>query len=157
MKSLTPKILVVDDEESMREGCVQTLAEEGYKVLTAENGNRGLNMAKQESFDLVILDLRMPGLQGLDVLKRLRDDDPDIIVIVITGYATIDSAVEAMRRGAYDFLPKPFSPEALVEIVNRGCQKRRLAMENVCLRLELEGRGGRELVIGRSPAMAEGT
>ena len=154
MKSLVPKILVVDDEESMREGCIQTLTEEGYKALAAENGNCGLEMAKGESFDLVILDLRMPGLHGLDVLKTLRDDNPDIVVIVITGYATIESAVEAMKRGAYDFLPKPFTPEALIEIVKRGWEKRRLALENVCLRLELDGRGGRDLVIGRSSAMA---
>lgn len=155
MKSLTPKILVIDDEESMREGCVQTLMEEGYKALAAENGNRGLEMAQEESFDLVILDLRMPGVHGLDVLKKLREYDPEIIVIVITGYATIDSAVEAMKRGAYDFLPKPFSPEALIEIAKRGWEKRRLALENVCLRLELDGRTGRNLVIGRSPAMAK--
>lgn len=153
MNSLPPKILVIDDEESMREGCIQTLTDEGYKALGAENGNRGLKMAKEESFDLVILDLRMPGLHGLDVLKELRADDPDIMVIVITGYATIDSAVEAMKRGAYDFLPKPFSPETLVEIAKRALDKRRLTLENVCLRLELDGRIGRNAIMGRSPPM----
>ena len=153
MKSLTPKILVVDDEESMREGCVQVLAEEGYKALAAETGEHGLKMAREESFDLVILDLRMPGLCGLEVLKKLRDDDPDIIVIVITGYVTIDSAVEAMKQGAYDFLPKPFSPEVLVEIVKRGWEKRRLVLENVCLHRELNGRIGQDTIIGQSVAM----
>jgi DNA-binding NtrC family response regulator len=155
MKAPAPKILVVDDDESMREGCVQTLREEGYKAVAAESGNRGLQMSKKESFDVIILDLRMPGLHGLEVLKKLRESDPEIIVIVITGYATIDSAVEAMKRGAYDFLPKPFSPEARVEIVKRAWEKRQLALENVCLRLELDGRMGGNVIIGKSPAMAK--
>lgn len=153
MNPVTSKILIIDDEESMRAGCVQTLTDEGYKAWAAENGDRGLKMALQESFDVVILDLKMPGLHGMDVLKKLREEDPDVIVIVITGYATIESAVEAMRRGAYDFLPKPFSPETLIEIVKRALDKRRLTLENVCLSLELDGRVGQKVIIGRSSGM----
>jgi DNA-binding NtrC family response regulator len=155
MMTSAPRILVIDDEESMREGCVQTLAEEGYNVSAAEDGDGALKLMRRESFDLVILDLMMPGIKGLDLLAQLRKDDPHVVVVVITGYATVDSAVEAMKRGAYDFLPKPFLPETLIGIVERGWEKRRLSLENVCLRLELDERTGRELIIGRSPLMAE--
>ncbi len=112
-------------------------------------------MVRGESFDLVILDLRMPGLDGMEVLAKLREDDPEAIVIVITGYASIESAVEAMRRGAYDFLPKPFDPETLIEIVKRALDKRRLTLENVYLRQELNGRLGSDNIIGNSLAMLE--
>ncbi len=148
-----PRILVVDDEESMRVGCVQTLTEEGYRARTAENGIQGLESAQKESFDIVILDLRMPGMDGMEVLARLKEYDPGAVVVVITGYATIESAVEAMKRGAYDFLPKPFTPEALLAIVRRAAESRRLVMENVCLRLELDERMGPDAIIGRSGGM----
>ena len=147
------KALVIDDEESMRVGCTQALSEDGYRVRTAENGIQGLEIAKKESFDLVILDLRMPGMDGMEVLVKLKEYDPNIVVIVITGYASIESAVEAMKRGAYDFLPKPFTPEALLAIVNRAAESRRLSLENVCLRLELDERMGPDVIVGRSHAM----
>jgi len=152
---IMPSILVIDDEESMRVGCVQTLSEEGYAAQAAENGAQGLEMAQRESFDLVVLDLRMPGLDGMEVLRKLREVDPDLVVIVITGYATIESAVEAMRRGAYDFLPKPFTPETLLAIVRRAVEQKRLMLENVYLRRELDQRIGADVVVGRSPVMVQ--
>lgn len=155
MAPAATKVLVIDDEESMRAGCSQTLSQDGYRVQTAADGIRGLEMAQKESFDLIILDLRMPGMDGTEVLAKLKEYDPNILVIVITGYATIESAVEAMKRGAYDFLPKPFSPETLLAITRRAAQSRRLALENVCLRLELDERMGPDAVIGRCPAMME--
>lgn len=147
------RILVIDDEESMRVGCVQALTSEGYKAQSAENGIVGLEMAHEESFDVVILDLRMPGMDGMEVLAKLKEYDPSVIVVVITGYASIESAVEAMKRGAYDFLPKPFSPEALLAIIERAADRKRLALENICLRLELDERMGPDAIVGRSPAM----
>jgi len=150
-----PNILVIDDEESMRVGCVQTLTEEGYRAQAAENGIEGLEMAQKESFDLVILDLRMPGLDGMEVLEKLKEFEPSVVVVVITGYATIESAVEAMKLGAFDFLPKPFTPEALLAIVKRAADRKRLALENICLRLELDKRMGADAVVGRSPAMVK--
>ena len=120
----TMKALVIDDDESMRVGCTQVLSEDGYRVRTAENGVQGLEFAQKESFDLVILDLRMPGMDGMDVLGKLKEYDPNVPVIVITGYVTIESAVEAMKRGAYDFLPKPFTPEALLTIAKRAAESR---------------------------------
>ena len=155
MTSVAPKVLVIDDEESMREGCVQTLSAEGYRAKAAADGREGLAMVRREAFDLAILDLRMPGMDGLDVLAELREIDPNVVVVVITGYATVESAVEAMRKGAYDFVPKPFTPEALVEIVRRAADKRRMVMENVYLRRELDGKTGGKIVVGQSPAMAQ--
>ena len=153
--SAMPRVLVIDDEESMRAGCVQALTEEGYSTQAAEDGIQGLEMARKESFGVVILDLRMPGMDGMEVLAKLKEYDASVIVVVITGYASIESAVEAMKGGAYDFLPKPFSPEALLAIVARAADRKRLALENVCLRLELDERMGPDAIVGRSPAMVK--
>lgn len=151
--SYAANILVIDDEESMRIGCVQTLAEEGYRVQAVENGQRGLEMNDKESFDVIVLDLRMPGIPGMEVLKRVKADDPDSIVIVITGHATIDVAVQAMRRGAYDFITKPFTPEALASVVKRAVESRRRSLEDACADLVLAKAPGADMIIGRSPAM----
>ncbi|MBN1675156.1 MAG: sigma-54-dependent Fis family transcriptional regulator [Kiritimatiellae bacterium] len=147
------KVLVIDDEESMREGCRQTLADEGYRVQTAVNGNQGLEMARREAFDLIILDLRMPGIDGMAVLAELKEYDPDAVVVVITGFANIETAVEAMRRGAYDFLPKPFTPETLAAIALRAADRRKLAIENVCLRRELDDLTQSVGIVGQASAM----
>ena len=122
--SYTANILVIDDEESMRIGCVQTLAEEGYRVQAVENGQRGLELIDRESFDAIVLDLKMPGIPGMEVLRSIKATDSSSIVIVITGHATIDIAVQAMRQGAYDFITKPFTPEALASVVKRAVDSR---------------------------------
>ena len=124
-------ILVVDDEESMRIGCAQALAEEGHRVRTAENGQRALALIDRESFDVILLDLKMPGIPGMDVLRRIKESDPTSIVIVITGHATVDVAVEAMREGAYDFITKPFTPEALAAAVDRATSSRRRLLDSI--------------------------
>lgn len=146
-------ILVIDDEETMRDSCRQTLSRDGHRVETAEDGSKGLALLKAESFDLVILDLKMPGLGGMKVLKRIKEDDTDTVVIVITGYATIESAVEAMKSGAYDFIPKPFTPDSLRAIVKRALEKRKLVLENVLLRSELKASLGPEVIVGQSESM----
>jgi DNA-binding NtrC family response regulator len=147
------KILVIDDEESMRDSCRQALSREGNAVETAEDGIKGLALLEKESFDLVILDLKMPGPSGMEVLKQIKQKDSEIVVVVITGYATVDSAVEAMKSGAYDFVPKPFTPDSLRVIVRRALEKRRLSLENILLRSELKDRLGRPIIIGQSAAM----
>ncbi len=146
-------ILVIDDEESMRDSCRQTLSRDGNRVRAAADGSTGLSMIEAESFDLIILDLKMPGLSGMEVLKRIKGDDPEAVVIVITGYATIESAVEAMKSGAYDFIPKPFTPDSLRAIVKRALDKRELILENVLLRSELEASLGPEVIVGQSKSM----
>jgi two-component system response regulator HydG len=146
-------VLVIDDEEAMRDSCQQTLSRDGNKVEVAEDGASGLATLEKESFDVVILDLKMPGLSGMEVLKKIKDKDPEIVVIVITGYATVDSAVEAMKSGAYDFVPKPFTPDSLRVIVRRALEKRRLSLENILLRTELKERLGGPVIIGQSASM----
>ncbi len=131
-----PIILVIDDEEAMRDSCSLILTKDGFQAETAENGSLGLEKIKEIEPDLVLVDLKMPGISGMDVLEKTREIDPNIISVVITGYATVDSAVEAMKRGAYDFLPKPFTPEELRLIIRRGLERRKLILETESLRKE---------------------
>ncbi len=146
-------ILVMDDEESMRDSCLQTLSRDGNHVKVAENGSEGLIMLARESFDLIILDLKMPGLSGMEALKKIKEGDPETMVIVITGYATIESAVEAMKTGAFDFIPKPFTPDSLRTIVGRALDRKELVLENVLLRSELKASFGPDVIIGKSKSM----
>lgn len=127
---------MIDDEESMRDSCSQILIKEGLQAETAENGLVGLDKIKAISPDLVLIDLKMPGMNGMEVLEQLIKIDPYCIPVVITGYATVESAVEAMKIGAYDFLPKPFSPDQLRLIIRRGLEKRKLILETESLRQE---------------------
>lgn len=122
-------ILVIDDEETMRDSCQQTLSRDGNRVAVAEDGLTGLAMLKKESFDLVILDLKMPGLNGMEVLKKLSEEHPRLAVVIISGYATVESVIEGMRTGAYDFITKPFTPDSLLMSVKRALEKRRLSQE----------------------------
>jgi DNA-binding NtrC family response regulator len=148
-------ILVIDDEETMRDSCQQALSRSGNRVEVAEEGVKGLEMLEKESFDLVILDLKMPGLSGMEVLKRIKEDEPEVVVVVITGYATVESAVEAMKAGAYDFIPKPFIPESLRMIVDRALEKRKLSLENILLRAELKDKISEDMIIGQNAKMRE--
>ena len=133
-------ILVIDDEQIMREGCSRILSKEGCAVITAENGKQGLDEIRSqlEKIDVILLDLMMPGMSGMEVLDQVRAIDPNLLVIVITGYATVESAVEAMKKGAYDFIPKPFTPDQLRIVVRRGLERRLLQREAEFLRRERE-------------------
>jgi len=131
-----PVVLVIDDEEAMRDSCSQILAKDGFQPETAGNGDVGLKKARDVKPDLVLIDLKMPGISGFEVLDKIKEHDPSIISIVITGYATVESAVEAMKKGAYDFLPKPFTPDQLRIIIRRGLERRRLIQETERLRRE---------------------
>ena len=131
-------ILVVDDEKIIRDGSERILTKEGWKVETAENGEKGLGLIQQGNFHIILLDLMMPGIRGMEVLKKVRDDYPKLIVIVITGYATIENAVEAMKNGAYDFISKPFTPDQLRIVVRRAEDKLQLEHEAEILRRERE-------------------
>ncbi len=148
-------VLVIDDDESIRLGCSQSLELDGYLVRTAKNGKEGLEFAREEAFDVVIVDLKMPEVDGMTVLGRLRQEVPDTQVVMITGYATIESAVDAMRVGAYDYLPKPFSSDMLNAVVKRAIERRRLKFDNAALRLALKERIGEGVMIGDSKAMQE--
>ena len=131
-------ILVIDDEEAMRDGCQQVLSKNGYHTETSADGVDGLRKVRELIPDLVLVDLKMPGISGMEVLEKIGQIDSTIITIVITGYATVESAVEAMKRGAYDFLPKPFTPDELRIVIKRGLEKRKLFLESLSLRREKE-------------------
>lgn len=146
-------ILIIDDDEAMRDSCRQVLTRAGYVVKTAEDGGRGLAILKGESFDLIILDLKMPGMQGHEVLREIKMLNPETIVIVITGYPTVESAVESMKAGAYDFLPKPFSSETLRIIIKRALERKQLAMEKILLTRELGMDFETGVIVGRSSAI----
>jgi len=129
------RILVIDDELGIREGCRRALSPHGFQVKVAENGPAGLRKMREEGpFNLILLDAMMPGMSGVEVLKRCREIDPFQICVIITGYATVDLAVQATREGAYDFLAKPFNADALLMTVNRALEHRQLLKERERLR-----------------------
>ena len=135
------KILVIDDEEVVLDACLAMLADSDCETTTATNGEEGLRLAAEVSPDLVFVDVKMPGLPGLEVLERLRSSDPSIVAIVITGYATVSLAVEAMKRGAFDFLPKPFTPDEFREMARRGLERRAEVLEQARERAAGEAAG----------------
>lgn len=125
----TLHVLVVDDEQDIRDGSERILKRMGLSVITAERGEKGLAVIEQQPVDIVLLDLKMPGLDGMEVLGLIKKSHAHILVIVITGYATVETAIEAMKQGAYDFIPKPFEPDQLRIVVNRACEKIRLTRD----------------------------
>lgn len=132
------RVLIIDDEEVVLDSCTQILKGSSYEIATASDGTAGLALVQSLHPDLVFVDLKMPGISGVEVLEKIQEADPAIVTIVITGYATVSSAVEAMKRGAYDFLPKPFTPDEFRLITQRGLDKRRLVLETMALRKEKE-------------------
>jgi two-component system sensor histidine kinase/response regulator len=134
----TPKIIIIDDEEVVLDSCTQILQGRNYDIYTAPDGKQGLKLVDEINPDLVFIDLKMPGIPGLEVLEKINQQDNTIVTVVITGYATVDSAVEAMKKGAYDFLPKPFTPEEFRLITKRGIERRLLMLEAINLRREKE-------------------
>ena len=138
MSEAAGTVVVIDDDYAMRLSCRKILEKSGFHVETFEDGIQGLEAIARLKPPLVVVDLKMPGLSGMEVIPRVRDIDPLIVVVVITGYATIDTAVEAMQNGAYDFLPKPFSPDELRLIVKRAMERHRLALESRQAEIERE-------------------
>jgi len=135
------RILVVDDEVGIREGCRRVLVPQGFEVDVAENGPVGLRKLRESRYDVLLLDIMMPGMSGMEVLRQARQIDPDLICIIITGYATVELAVQAVREGAHDFIAKPFSADLLLQVVNRELERRALRKEAERVRaLEEEAR-----------------
>ncbi|HET9439172.1 MAG TPA: ATP-binding protein [Longimicrobiales bacterium] len=132
------RVVVIDDDYAMRLSCEQILSRMGFAVDVYDNGADGLDGLARSKPALIVVDLKMPGISGMEVVARAHELDPDAVILVITGYATIDTAVEAMKSGAYDFLPKPFAPDELRVIVNRGLERRALQRETRQLREEQE-------------------
>ncbi len=150
------RILIVDDKEAMRDACSQVLAPEGFVLKEASSGEEAFGIIKRQSFDLIILDLKMPHMDGMEFLRRVQKEIPDTAIVVITGYPSIETAVEAMKLGATDFLPKPFTPDVLRLTVRRALSGARMARENMLLRSQVEECRGRDHeLIGESEAMRQ--
>jgi len=130
------RVLIIDDEQVIREGCERSLKDQGYQIAKAENGTDGIELMKQASFDIVLLDLMMPGIDGFEVLAWVKQHRPETQVIVITGFATVSKAVFAMKQGAFDFVGKPFTPDYIRIVTARALEKRALEAETERLKHE---------------------
>jgi two-component system response regulator HydG len=150
-----PRVLVIDDEPDMVENCVRILRRAGHRCLHTTDPERALALLESERPDLVLTDLKMPAVDGLAIIRRAHEIDPALPVVVITAFATIESAVAAIKEGAFDYLPKNFSVDQLMLVVERALRQRRLSQENRNLRDQLQTVLGLDNVIGRSPAMAQ--
>ncbi|MBN2284164.1 MAG: hybrid sensor histidine kinase/response regulator [Deltaproteobacteria bacterium] len=131
-------ILIIDDEESIRDGCRQALEKMGYSVISTGDGQEGIKLAREKQPDVAYVDLKLPGISGMDIIEILSRELPDLVLIVVTGYASIVSAVESMKKGAYDYLPKPFTPDQLRAVTRRALEHRDLKVEALKLKEEKE-------------------
>src|SRR5712692_7278299 len=148
-------LLLVEDEAPLREALAERLVEHGFEVEQAENGERAIEQLAEFAFDIVVTDLRLPGLDGTRVLEAALLRYPEIVGIIVTGYGTVKDAVEAIKRGATDFVTKPFQFDELLHVLNSALEQRRLKSENAYLRSQLQERYKFEGIIGRSPAVRE--
>ncbi|MGB6854761.1 MAG: sigma-54 dependent transcriptional regulator [Thermoanaerobaculia bacterium] len=149
------KILIIDDEDVLQDVLTSLLVKEGYDVLNARAGEEGLEILEREEVDLVLLDLMLPGINGLEVLKTIRAEDPDQVVVMITAYSSIEGAIDAMREGAFHYIPKPFKNEEVLLTIRQGLERRRLASENRELRAQLRQRYAFDNILGKSKPMTK--
>jgi two-component system, NtrC family, response regulator PilR len=148
-------ILIVDDEEVLQDILTSLIRREGHNPLSAITGEAGLAMLEREEVDLVLLDLMLPGMRGMEVLREIRRRDPDQVVVVITAFSSIESAIEAMREGAFHYIPKPFKNEEVLLTVRKGLEQRRLTAENRSLKAQLRQRFAFDNIIGKSKPMQQ--
>jgi DNA-binding NtrC family response regulator len=149
------KILVVDDEEVLQDVLATLVRQAGHQAVVARSGEEGLTYLRQEPFDLVLLDLMLPGMSGIEVLRQIRHEWPDVVVVVVTAYSSIEGAIEAMRQGAFHYIPKPFKNAEVLLTIEKGLDQRRLAAENRSLRERLREHRGLDRLVGRSAAMEQ--
>ncbi len=147
------KVLLVDDESIVRDSLRGWFAQDGHAVTTAENAREALRLAAQEHFDIALLDIKMPGMDGLELQARLAAADPDLTIILMTAFASVESAIRAMKAGAYDYIVKPFHPDELSLLVRRAAEHRSLRSENARLKHSLETATAPPPIVGTSPAM----
>ena len=147
------KLLVADDEQSMREFLDIMLKKEGYRVSLASNGEEVLKLAERDIFDLILMDIRMPKLDGIAVLKKIKALSPETVVIMITAYASADTAIRAMKEGAYDYVTKPFKVDEIKLIIRNALEKKNLQKENILLKQVVRDRYHFDNILGQSPKM----
>ena len=152
---MTPSILVIDDEDVMRDVLQAMLGQAGYRVTLASDGREGLALARQQSFDAAIVDVMLPEVGGLEVLDELRRVDPELVVLMITAFASVETAIQAMKRGAFDYVTKPFKHEEVLHILRNGLNQRRLQDENRQLRTALRDQARFTEIVGKSPRMQQ--
>ncbi|MFN3466984.1 MAG: sigma-54-dependent transcriptional regulator, partial [Candidatus Brocadiales bacterium] len=155
MEDTRKKILIVEDDEYVLGSVQLLLTKDGYEVNTATNGEQALTTCQKEQFDLAIVDLKMPGMDGMQVLKGLKKLSPDTMVIIMTAFGSIQNAVEAMRTGASDYITKPIAADEIRLAVQKVLEKQKLIKEIKALRQELEQRYSLDRIIGKSPKMQE--
>ncbi|MDA8018073.1 MAG: sigma-54 dependent transcriptional regulator [Thermoanaerobaculia bacterium] len=148
-------ILIVDDEEVLQDVLTSLVRKEGWNPLSARTGEAALEILDQESVDLVLLDLMLPKMSGMEVLKQIRQRQPDQVVVIITAYSSIEGAIEAMREGAFHYIPKPFKNEEVLLTIRNGLERRQLADENKALKRQLQKRYGFDSIIGKSKPMQQ--
>ena len=149
------RVLVIDDEENICRSCVEILRDDGYEVKAFTEASSALRHLGEESADLVLLDLKMPEVSGIDVLKEIKRLYPETLVVIITGYATVETAVTSMKSGAFDYVPKPFTPDELSMTVKRAFEHKQLLDENRYLRDELIKKSQFDSIIGESNVMKQ--
>jgi two-component system response regulator PilR (NtrC family) len=148
-------ILVIDDEEVLQDVLTSLIQREGHTTYSARSGEEGLAVLQREEVDLVVLDLMLPGMSGQEVLAQIRKRDPEQVVVVITAYSSIEGAIEAMKNGAFHYIPKPFKNEEVLLTLKKGLEQRRLATENRSLREQLKQRFGFDNIVGKSQPMQQ--
>ncbi len=146
-------ILVVDDEPVVRESLTRWFTEEGYDVHSAASASDALRCLSDRRFDLLLVDIRMPGMDGIELQRRLHEQDSDTLVIIMTGYASVETAVTAMKQGAFDYVTKPFDPDEFSAVVRKAVEHQKLRRENQALREALEATSEEIELVGRSPAI----
>src|SRR5216117_1911994 len=153
MPDPTRHLLLVEDESALREAVAEQLTDRGYHVEQADSGETAVERLADFAFDIIVTDLRLPGIDGAAVVHAAVERYPDIIAIVITGYGTVKDAVDSIKRGAWDFVSKPFQIDELLHVLDGAIEQRRLRSENAYLRAQLEERYSFEGIIGKSRAM----
>jgi DNA-binding NtrC family response regulator len=148
-------ILVVDDEASVRDALYKWFREDGYRVDVAADANEALRKLQEASWDIVLLDIRLPGIDGLELQRRIREIDPSLVIIMITAYASVESAVQALKQGAFDYVTKPIDPDDLEHLIRNAVEQKRLRAENIQLRQKIEELSRADEIIGQTPAMKQ--
>ena len=147
------RVLIVDDELAVRDSLGRWFAGEGYEIGVAGSGREALAAIQEKKWDLALIDIKMPGMDGMELHKRLRDADPDLIVVIMTGYASVETAVQSLKRGAYDYITKPIDPDELIHLVSKALDHRRTSLELAQLRENLHEIYPKTELIGKSPPM----